>query len=106
MINLKSIKGLFKPKQANVFTIQDFLDTTGLSLKKFVKINLESECSKSIDESCINIDCPYNYFKVHEDELYIEVMQEIQAERKEIKEKIQRHMEKYCGNGGVECKKD
>ncbi|MBR2651745.1 hypothetical protein IKD48_03060 [bacterium] len=102
MINLKSIKGLFKPKQKNSFTIQDFLDGTGVSMKKFVKINVETECSKSIDESCINIDCPYNYFKIHKDELYIEVIQEIQAERKEIKERTQRQMQKHYGNGGVE----
>lgn len=95
MINLNSIKGLFKPKQKNTFTIQDFLDVTGVSMKKFLKIQVEQECSKSIDESCINIDCPYNYFKMHKDELYIEVLQEIQAERKEVKERIQKQKQKY-----------
>ena len=60
-----------------------------------MKITLESECSKSIDESCINLECNHNFFKIHQDELYIDVMKEIQAERKAIKERHARDRKKY-----------
>lgn len=97
MINPKAMQSLFNPYKFHTFNFQDFLDVTGITMKKFLKINLYDECSKSIDESCINTECHYNYLNMHEDELYIEVMQEIQAERKEVKERTKRQMQKHYG---------
>lgn len=97
MINPSKIKCLFNPHEFDTFDFQDFLNVTGLTMKKYLKILVEDECSKSIDESCINSACPYNHFKMHKDELYIEVMQEIQAERREIEERTQRQMQEHYG---------
>ena len=96
MINSKVMKSLFKPrKQADKFSFKDFLNVTGLTEKKFLKIHVENECSKATDESCINTECQYNLLNLHENELYIEVLQEIQHERKEIEKKIERDRKKY-----------
>ena len=100
MINPSTMKALFKPYQKDSFTIQDFLNVTGLTMKKFLKIQVEDECSKSIDETCINTDCQFNYLKMHEDELYIEVFKEIEAERKEVEERTKRDMARYYGTNG------
>ncbi len=98
MINPNAMKGLFKPYLIkNPFNFQDLLDATGLSINDYLKIMIQDECSKSIDETCINTDCTFNYLRMHEDELYIEVMQEIQAERKAVEDKVKRDMEKYNG---------
>ena len=95
MINSKPIHNLFKPHKFHTFNIQDVLDATGLTMKDYLKIYAEDECSKSIDESCINTECPHNFLKLHEDELYIEVMQEVEAENKAVEERTKRDMEKY-----------
>jgi len=98
MINSKAMKGLFKPKkQENKFNFKDYLINHGITEKKFLKIHIEHECSKSIDESCINIECHYNFLNMHEDELYVEVMQEIQAERKAVEERTKKALQKYYG---------
>ena len=102
MINPKAMKGLFKPYKFETFNFQDFLDSIGITLKQSLKIDVEDECSKSIDESCINADCIYNFVRIHQDELYIEVAKEIQDERKAIEDRNKRDMAKYYGtNSGV-----
>lgn len=100
MINAKAMKSLFKPKQNddNKLNFQDYLLSTGMfTMKEIRKIQLEDECSKSIDESCINTECQHNLLKLHKDEVYIEVLQEFQAERKEVEERTKRDMQKYHG---------
>lgn len=97
MINSKAMKSLFKPRKVKTFDFSDFLEVTGLSLKKWYKITVEDECSKSIDESCINTDCQYNHFDLHKDELYVEVLQEIQDERKAVEERTKRDYERIYG---------
>ena len=97
MINSKVMKSLFKPKKQDSFDSKGFLTAIGITEKQFLKIAVEDECSKSIDESCINTKCQYNLLELHEDELYIEVMQEIQAERKEVEERTKMQMQKHFG---------
>ena len=38
------------------------------------------ECSKSKNESCMNYECRYNFIRMHNTELYDDLMQEIQDE--------------------------
>lgn len=102
MINPNAIKSLFKPRKFETFDFQKFLEVTGLTKKKWYKITVEDECSKSIDESCINTDCQYNHFALHKHELYVEVLQEIQAERKAIEERTKRDYERIYGKPYVE----
>lgn len=96
MINSKALNGLFKPYKIVKTNFEDFF-IKHVGVKKFWKIQFEDECSKSIDETCINTECMYNYLNMHGDELYIELMQEIQAERKAVEDKTKRDMEKYYG---------
>lgn len=63
----------------------DFLDSK--TKRNFFKHRLWFECSKATDESCINTKCRYNYFDMHDSELYIELMQEIQDEKLAIKKR-------------------
>lgn len=100
MINPNTMKSLFKPYHKDSFNFQRFLDVTGLTMKKWLKIQVESECSKSIDESCINTDCQFNYLNLHQDELYIEVFKEVEADRKAVEERTKRDMAKYYGTNG------
>lgn len=94
MINPKAMKSLFKPYNIKKEKF-DFLALTGVDEKKFWKINFEQECSKATDESCINFECPYNYLNMHNDELYIDLMQEIQHERKELEKRIERDRKRH-----------
>ena len=87
MVNQKAMQRLFKPYKFETFDLQGFLDDIGITIEQMMKIDVEDECSKSADESCINTDCHHNLLHLHEDELYIEVAKEVQAKRKEIKEK-------------------
>ena len=96
MINSKTLQGLFKPYKVVKTDFMDFI-IEHVGVRKFWKIQFEQECSKSIDESCINTECRYNYFKIHDNELYVELMQEIQAERKEIEDRNKRQMQKHYG---------
>ena len=73
------IKSLFKPYKIHKKNFIDFLDSK--TKRNFFKHRLWFECSKSLDESCINAECRYNFFNVHNSELYIELMQEIKAEK-------------------------
>ena len=91
------MQSLFNPRKLETLDIQRFLEITGITKKKWYKIKVECECSKSIDESCINTECHHNLFDLHKDELYVEVLQEIQAKRKEIEEKTKRDIQKYYG---------
>lgn len=97
MINPRTMKNLFKPYQFETFNFNDFLVATGLTMKQVLKIDVEDECSKSFDESCINTECHHNLLKLHKDELYIEVAKEVQQERQEVEDKVKRDMEKYYG---------
>ena len=56
----------------------DFLDEK--TKRNFFKHKLWFECSKSKNESCINHECKYNFIRMHNSELYGELMQEIQDE--------------------------
>lgn len=100
MTNPNAMKGLFKPYTFKTFNFNDYLINNGFTLKDLLKIHVQDECSKSIDESCINTDCHHNLLKMHEDELYQEVLQEVQSERKRIAEKVKRDKEKYFGITG------
>ena len=93
----KQLNNLFKPHKFETFDFQAFLDLLGITFKQSLKIDVEEECSKSIDESCINTDCIYNFVRIHQDELYQEVLQEIQDERKAIEDRNKRDMAKYYG---------
>lgn len=97
MINSKAMHSLFKPYELHFIDLQDVLDGTGISLKEWIKIDVECECSKSIDESCMNYECQYNFIEKHGDELYQEVMKEIQVERKRIEDKMKEDFRKYYG---------
>ena len=91
MINPRTIKALFKPYQNQTANLPSIFDAFGLSERKWFKIMFEDECSKATDESCINTECPHNYLDMHQDELYIELMQEIQDKRKAIKNRTGMH---------------
>ena len=95
MVNLILMKGLFKPyKQENRPNIVGYL-IEQVGEKKFWKIQFEDECSKSIDESCINTECHHNFLEFHQDELYIEIMQEIQAKRLEIEKRNEKYRKEH-----------
>ena len=96
MINSKALNGLFKTTEIVKEDLTDYFIKT-IGLKKFWKIQFEQECSKATDETCINTECRYNYLKVHDDELYVELMQEIQAERKAIEDRNKRDRQKWYG---------
>jgi len=97
MISSKAMKDLFKPYELHFIGLEDVLDATGLSLKQWLKCDVESECSKSIDESCMNYECQYNFIEMHGDELYGEVFQEIQDERKKVEDRIKEDFRKVYG---------
>ena len=101
MINPNTMKALFKPYHIPTLSLPSLFEVFGLSEREWFKIMFEDECSKATDESCINIQCPYNYLEMHQDELYIDLMQEIQAKRKELKirqKEIKKNMVIYdCG---------
>ena len=82
MINPKSLEDLFKPFELHFIGLQDLLDSKGWSLKDFIKQEIDSECSKSLNESCINTECYYNFVKEHGDDLYEEAFKENLEKRK------------------------
>lgn len=88
---------LFKPYELHFIGLQDMLDATGLSLKEWLKIDMQCECSKSINESCMNCECQYNMIKLHDDKLYVENFKEIQDERKQVEDKLKEDFKKYYG---------
>ena len=96
MTNTNALKSLFKPHIVHKPNFAELI-TNKIGEKKFWKIQFEQECSKAIDESCINTECRYNYLNMHKYELYVELMQEIQAERRAVEERTKRDMEKYYG---------
>ena len=97
MINPRTIKGLFKPKHHDNFSIQEFLNIVGIPFKDFLRIIIQDECSKSIDETCINDECPFNLIDMHDDELYLEVFMEVELQDKEVKERTKRDYERIYG---------
>ncbi len=76
MINPRPLEDLFKPFELHFVGVQDLLDAIGISLKDFIKLDIESECSKSLNESCINTNCHYNFITWHGDDLYKEAFKE------------------------------
>ena len=84
-MNSEVVKSLFKPLEIKNKTFVDFLDDE--TERNFYKHCVWFECSKSLDESCINTECSHNYIKLHNDDLYKELLQEVQQERKEVEEK-------------------
>lgn len=87
------IKSLFKPYEIKNISFLDFLDEK--AKRNFFKHRFYFECSKATDESCMNTKCKYNYVNVHNDELYIELMQEIRDEKLAMNER---------NGGGNVCK--
>lgn len=83
ILNKDILNGLFAPYEINKKSFFDFLDNK--AKRTFLKHRLWFECSKATDESCINTKCKYNYLDMHDSELYIELMQEIQDEKLAIK---------------------
>lgn len=81
----KLIKSLFKPHKLHKKRFVDFLDDR--TKRNFYKHRFWFECSKSISESCINTKCRHNYVNMHENELYIELMQEIKDEKLAIEKR-------------------
>lgn len=94
MINPILLKRFFKPYEKEKSNLMDYI-IENVGERKFWKIQFEQECSKATDESCINTGCKYNYLKVHEDELYVELIQEIQAERLAIKKRDEEYRKKH-----------
>lgn len=82
MINPIPMKELFKPYELHFMGVEDLLTSTGLTHEKILRIQLQEECSKSIDETCINSECSYNHVKRHESDLYKKLHDEIMMERK------------------------
>ena len=98
MIDLKAMYDLFNPCELYFMDINDLLDVTGLSFKDILKIDIQSECSKSIDESCMNFECDFNYINMHDDETYVEVFKEVEQARKEVEKKIKEDMKRIHPN--------
>ena len=95
MVNPILMKRLFKPfvDDSNGGIVDFIINKVGE--RKYWKIQFEQECSKATDESCINIECRYNYLNMHDNELYVELMQEIQAERLAIKKRDEEYRKKH-----------
>lgn len=79
MINSRTLKSFFKPYRIVKKSFLDFLDDK--TKRNFWKHRIWFECSKSEDESCMNTKCKYNFVNSHDNELYVELMQEIKDER-------------------------
>ena len=75
MINLKALKGLFKPHKLVVEDELNYLsDNVGISDDEFLfETMMYEECSESINESCINSNCAYNLVNEHSSELYLKI---------------------------------
>lgn len=84
-MNKKTLLKLFKPYKVVNKTFLDFLDDK--TKRNFWKHRIWFECSKSEDESCINSECKHNFVKSHNDELYVELVDEIKNEKGWQKEK-------------------
>ena len=48
----------------------------GFTDEDLFELFVYDECSKSINETCINTDCTYNHVEMHDDELYKKVLKE------------------------------
>ena len=73
------INSLFKPFVIHKKRFVDFLDAK--TKRNYIKHKLWFECSKSLDESCINAECKYNFSNMHQDELYMELVDEMQNQK-------------------------
>lgn len=67
-MNVDVLNGLFKPYKLKFQTIDDFKGRNP-RLDKFLDLTIDedelikSQCSKSADRTCANIDCKYNLLK-------------------------------------------
>jgi len=73
------IESFFKPFKLEKKSFLDFLDDK--AKRNFLKHRIWFECSKSKDESCINNECKHNFVNVHDNELYIDLLQEIKNDK-------------------------
>ena len=81
-MNPKALEDLFKPFELHFVGLDDLLESLGMEFKDFMKLDISLECSKSLDESCINTVCHYNLVKWHDDDLYVEAFNETLEEKK------------------------
>ena len=95
MINLNALNGLFKPYKNETGKSIGASIIKSVGERKFWKMRYGQECSKSIDELCVNTKCKYNYLESHEDELYIDLMQEIKAEKLAIKKRDEQYRKEH-----------
>ena len=75
ILNKNSLTGLFKPYAIAVEDEMNCLnDAVGISDEEFLlETAMYLECSKSIDETCINSNCDYNLIDEHSSELYLKI---------------------------------
>lgn len=73
MINQNALNDLFKPYELDFMEMEDMFKENGISDEFVIDTLMELECSKSIDESCVNSECGYNMINAHNDELYIKL---------------------------------
>lgn len=78
ILNKDSLNGLFKPYAIVVEDELNYLsDAVGISDEKFLlETAMYLECSKSIDESCINSNCAYNLIDEHSSDLYLKIKED------------------------------
>ena len=81
-MQVQLIKSLFKPYKIHKKHFIDFFDDK--VKRNFFKHRFYFECSKSLDESCMNHECKFNFLKSHENEFYLDLMQEIKNEKQQM----------------------
>ena len=70
LMNVGVLNGLFKPYEK---TTGNDCDNELLDYKVIMEIMMDEECSKSKNETCVNVDCTYNMIDMHEDEVYLDL---------------------------------
>lgn len=73
ILNKDSLNDLFTPYELDFIEIEDINKVLNISDEFAMQIDIEMECSKSKNETCINMDCDFNLISKHSDELYIKV---------------------------------
>lgn len=96
MISSNALNGLFKPYEVERKSIVDYF-IKKVGERKFWKMQFEHECSKSIDETCINTECKYNYLNFHENELYVELRKEIDDYWLEVEKRNSKYLKEHGG---------
>lgn len=67
-MNAIALNNLFKPYTLKFQNGAIFNEIT--NEKTIMTLIIEMECSKSVNETCANVNCDYNCIDVHTDELY------------------------------------